>query len=245
MNKSQKTSDIYNRYTVNQKQKLRMRKVKRVRFTIVALIIFTAALYINKNYNVNILSANEIYNTKVILVNKNYLLNAEYIPKDLVKVDIEFLPESTEEEKYMTEEAAEALRKLVEGAAEDGIILKGLSGYRSYETQRTLYNYNVEVNGKEYADNYVAPPGGSEHQLGEAMDLGTQWGWITEGCPEAQWMAMNAYRYGFIVRYESGKEDITGYNYEPWHIRYVGKQLAEELYNNNITLEEYEEYMER
>lgn len=239
MSEVQRQRAKQNKSILVKKQKLKKQKIKRIRFMILALIIFTAVLYINENYNGSILKPNEIYGTDVILVNKNYLLDEDYIPRDLVKVDIEFLPEATEEEYYMTEEAGRALKSLVEGAAENGIILKGLSGYRSYETQRTLYNYNVEVNGKEYADNYVAPPGGSEHQLGEAMDLGTQWGWITEGCQEAQWLATNSYKYGFIVRYETGKEDVTGYNYEPWHIRYVGKQLAEELYNNNITLEEY------
>lgn len=222
-------------------QKKKKRRIRRVRFTITALIIFTAGIYMFRNSNEIVYGENRIKGTNIALVNKTYRLEAEYVPDDLEKADIEFLPESTEEERYMTKDAGEALKKLVDGAANEGIILRGLSGYRSYETQRTLYNYNIQVNGQTYADSYVAPPGGSEHQLGEAMDLATEWGWITEGCVEAQWIAANAYKYGFVVRYESGKETITGYNYEPWHVRYVGITAAKQLFNEGKTLEEYAE----
>jgi len=176
-----------------------------------------------------------------VVVNKNYALTSDYKPKDLVSVNIEFLPESTEEERYMTKESAKALEELVDAASKDGVYLCGLSGYRSYKTQKSLYEYNVETQGKSYSDKYVAKPGASEHQLGEAMDLATSSGWISEGCPEANWIANNAYKYGFIVRYESGKEDITGYNYEPWHVRYVGSEMSEKIYNDGITLEEFAE----
>ncbi len=176
-----------------------------------------------------------------VVVNKNYALTSDYKPKDLVSVNIEFLPESTEEERYMTKESAKALEELVDAASKDGVYLHGLSGYRSYKTQKNLYEYNVETQGKSYSDKYVAKPGASEHQLGEAMDLATSSGWISEGCPEANWIANNAYKYGFIVRYESGKEDITGYNYEPWHVRYVGSEMSEKIYNDGITLEEFAE----
>jgi len=176
-----------------------------------------------------------------VVVNKNYALTSDYKPKDLVSVNIEFLPESTEEERYMTKESAKALEELVDAASKDGVYLCGLSGYRSYKTQKSLYEYNVETQGKSYSDKYVAKPGASEHQLGEAMDLATSSGWISEGCPESNWIANNAYKYGFIVRYESGKEDITGYNYEPWHVRYVGSEMSEKIYNDGITLEEFAE----
>ncbi len=141
----------------------------------------------------------------------------------------------------MTKESANALEELVDAASKDGVYLYGLSGYRSYKTQKNLYEYNVETQGKSYSDKYVAKPGASEHQLGEAMDLASSSGWISEGCPEANWIANNAYKYGFIVRYESGKEDITGYNYEPWHVRYVGSEMSEKIYNDGITLEEFAE----
>lgn len=230
-----------NKAMLAKKQKIKRKRIKRVRFIITALIIFTAGAYMFRNSNESILGENRIEGSNIMLVNKTYMLEDSFVPKDLVRVDIDFLPDATEEERYMTKKAAGALKELVNGAAKDGVILTGLSGYRSYETQRTLYNYNIEVNGQTYADKYVAPPGGSEHQLGEAMDLATELGWITEGCPEAQWIAANAHKYGFIVRYESGKEDITGYNYEPWHVRYVGKQTAQRIYEESLTLEEYAE----
>lgn len=230
-----------NKAILAKRQKLKRKRIRRVRMMIAALIIFTAGFYIFRNSKEVIIGGNRIEDIGVMLVNKTYRLEQGYVPEDLVRVDVDFLPEATEEERYMTREAARALKKLVNGAAKDGVILTGLSGYRSYETQRSLYNYNVEVNGQSYADKYVAPPGGSEHQLGEAMDLATQFGWITEGCPEAQWIDTNAHKYGFIVRYESGKEEITGYNYEPWHVRYVGEQTAKRIYEDSLTLEEYAE----
>lgn len=230
-----------NKAILAKKQKIKRKRIRRVRFMITALIIFTAGVYMFRNSNDTIIGENKIEGSNIMLVNKTYILDESYIPEDLVKVDIDFLPDATEEERYMTKESARALKKLVNGASKDGVVLTGLSGYRSYETQRTLYNYNVQVNGQSYADRYVAPPGGSEHQLGEAMDLATEWGWITEGCPEAQWIASNAHKYGFIVRYEEGKENITGYNYEPWHVRYVGLQTAQRIYEESLTLEEYAE----
>lgn len=239
MREVQRKTGINEKAILAKKKRLKKKKIQRVRFMIIALIIFTAGIYMYRNSTEVIRGENKIKNTNIMLVNKTYTLEDNYIPKDLEKVEIDFLPEATEEEHYMTKSAGKALKKLVQGAEEEGIILKGLSGYRSYETQETLYNYNIEVNGQDYADNYVAPPGASEHQLGEAMDLGAQWGWIYEGCIEAQWLADNAYKYGFCVRYEEGKENITGYNYEPWHVRYVGMDLAKVLYNSGFTLEEY------
>lgn len=230
-----------NKAILAKKQRIKRKRIKRIRFMITALIIFTAGVYVFRNSNDTIIGENKIEGSNIMLVNKTYMLDESYIPEDLVKADIDFLPDATEEERYMTKESARALKKLVNGAAKEGVVLTGLSGYRSYETQRTLYNYNIEVNGQSYADRYVAPPGGSEHQLGEAMDLATEWGWITEGCPEAQWIAANAHKYGFIVRYEEGKENITGYNYEPWHVRYVGLKTAQRIYDQSLTLEEYAE----
>lgn len=241
MNEIQGQRAKKNKAILAKKQKLKRKRIRRVRMMIAALIIFTAGLYIFRNSKEVIIGENRIEDTGIMLVNKTYRLEQSYVPEDLVRVDVDFLPEATEEEQYMTREAARALKKLVNGAAKDGVILTGLSGYRSYETQKNLYNYNIEVNGQSYADKYVAPPGGSEHQLGEAMDLATQFGWITEGCAEAQWIAVNAHEYGFIVRYESGKENITGYNYEPWHVRYVGEQTAKRIYEDSLTLEEYAE----
>lgn len=224
-------------------KKKKVRKARRVILKLLVIVILgmCATNYLINKFHLKSEGYFIINDYDKVVVNKNYALTSDYKPKDLVSVNIEFLPESTEEERYMTKESAKALEELVDAASKDGVYLYGLSGYRSYKTQKSLYEYNVETQGKSYSDKYVAKPGASEHQLGEAMDLATSSGWISEGCPEANWIANNAYKYGFIVRYESGKEDITGYNYEPWHVRYVGSEMSEKIYNDGITLEEFAE----
>jgi zinc D-Ala-D-Ala carboxypeptidase len=222
------------------------KKVRKARRVILKLLVIVILGMCTTNYLINKFHLKSegyfiINDYGKVVVNKNYALTSDYKPKDLVSVNIEFLPESTEEERYMTKESAKAVEELVDAASKDGVYLYGLSGYRSYKTQKNLYEYNMKTQGESYADKYVAKPGASEHQLGEAMDLATSSGWMSEGCPEANWIANNAYKYGFIVRYESGKEDITGYNYEPWHVRYVGSEMAEKIYNDGITLEEFAE----
>lgn len=114
------------------------------------------------------------------------------------------------------------------------------SGFRSYSTQDRIYNNYVARDGKEAADTYSARPGYSEHQSGLAFDV-NQINDTFNDSAEAKWLANNCYKYGFILRYPKGKEDITGYKYESWHFRYVGEELATKLYNNGnwITLEEY------
>ena len=114
------------------------------------------------------------------------------------------------------------------------------SGYRSYSYQNGLYNRYVGRDGKEMADTYSARPGHSEHQTGLCFDLNDVDD-IFASTDEGIWVNENAYIYGFIIRYPKGKEAITGYQYESWHLRYVGKELAEKLYNNGnwLTMEEY------
>jgi len=222
------------------------KKVRRARRAILKLLVIVILGMCTTNYLINKFHMKSegyffISDYDRVVVNKNYVLTSNYKPNDLVPVKIDFLPEVTEEERYMTAESAKAVEEMVDAASKDAIYLYGLSGYRSYETQKNLYEYNVETQGESYSDKYVAKPGASEHHLGEAVDLSTSSGWIYEGCPEANWIANNAYKYGFIVRYEAGKEDITGYNYEPWHVRYVGSEMAEKIYNDRITLEEFAE----
>ncbi len=128
---------------------------------------------------------------------------------------------------------------------EKGFNMWAQSGFRSYATQKSIYNRYVNNDGKANADRYSARPGYSEHQTGLAFDVcATNKPCITNGfdnTEEAKWLSENAYKYGFILRYVKGKEDETGYIYESWHFRYVGKELAEKLYNNGnwITLESY------
>ena len=121
-----------------------------------------------------------------------------------------------------------------------GLNLYISSGFRSYTYQENLYNNYVAQDGKEEADTYSARPGHSEHQTGLAFDLNTiddSFAYTEEG----KWVQENCQKYGLILRYPKGKETQTGYQYESWHLRYVGKELAQKLYNNGnwITLEEY------
>ena len=141
----------------------------------------------------------------------------------------------------MRKEAAEAFMKMVDGAMLDNIILKNSSAYRSYDYQVNLYDKYVKRDGKEKADIYSARPGYSEHQTGLCADINTINSSFAN-TKEAKWLAKNAYKYGFILRFPKDKEDVTGYKYEPWHYRYVGIKVAKIIYEENLTLEEYYAY---
>lgn len=146
---------------------------------------------------------------------------------------------------YMRPDAAQAIEELFSAAqTEAGYTLYGISGYRSYATQKAIYDRRVGEDG-DRAKRWVAPPGHSEHHTGLAMDISGE-STVVQGLtndfgesPEGLWVAENAHRFGFIIRYQKGWEDKTGYNYEPWHIRYVGTPHAEVMYTSAITLEEY------
>lgn len=129
-------------------------------------------------------------------------------------------------------EAAKALEKLMRAAAADGKPLTVRSGYRSYATQKSVYARWVRTYGKTRAERLSARAGHSEHQTGLAVDVlarGRTFGTFGS-TPQAKWVARNAYRYGFIVRYQSGQEKVTGYSAEPWHLRYVGVALATDMH---------------
>lgn len=179
-----------------------------------------------------------------VLVNKQYKLPDNYEPKDLVYPNVRFIFSEKIEKRKMRKEAATALEKMFAGAEVEGILLAGASGYRSHSTQVILYNNYVKRDGKEAADRYSARPGHSEHQTGLTMDVSGSTGeCAVQDCfgdtAEAAWLAEHAHEYGFIIRYPKDKENITGYKYEPWHIRYVGNEIAKEVYEKDITLEEY------
>lgn len=181
-------------------------------------------------------------NNDLILVNKENSLSSDYKPDNLVKPNIVFLDSSVEEEKYMQQEAATALEELFQNAKQNNITLIGSSAYRSYQTQVNIYNKYYRQKGSSYTKQYVATPGESEHQTGLAIDVTNPSRCFDKTSVEAQWIDNNAYKYGFILRYPENKEDVTGYNYEPWHIRYVGKDVAKKIYINSETLEEYLAY---
>lgn len=184
-----------------------------------------------------------VYSTDV-LVNKEFALPADYVPEKLAVPLVPFSFSGYKEKKLLREDAAKALEELFEGAREVGLSLFAVSGYRSYERQREIYDNNIAKKGREWTEQFSAKPGHSEHQSGLAMDVSTnsihfQLEKEFAATPEGRFLADHAHEYGFIIRYPEGKSDITGYSYEPWHIRYVGKELAEELYSKGITLEEY------
>ncbi|GIP51496.1 MULTISPECIES: M15 family metallopeptidase [Paenibacillus] len=179
-----------------------------------------------------------------VLVNKEFALPEDHKPGDLVYPDVRFTFKEKIEKRMMRKEAASALEKLFEGAESDGIYLAGVSAYRSHSTQTSLFNRYVKKDGLEKAKTYSAVPGHSEHETGLAIDVsGSDGKCAAEDCfgdtEEAKWLAEHASEYGFIIRYPEGKDDITGYKYEPWHLRYVGKEIASDIAERDITLEEY------
>lgn len=167
-----------------------------------------------------------------VIVNKQRPLPSTYEPSDLINAGGGLL----------RAEAAAALDQLLKAAEANQTPMSVLSAYRSYVNQQNTYSSWVAKDGQAVADTYSARPGHSEHQTGLAADLGngtcnleTCFGNTTTG----QWLAANAYKYGFVIRYPNGKQTITGYQYEPWHIRYVGNNLAAEIQRTGLTLEEY------
>lgn len=155
----------------------------------------------------------------ILIANKTYALPSNYAP-GAQKV------------------ATDAFAQMKADAAKEGLNLFIVSGYRSYEYQKNLYNRYVARDGKAEADTYSARPGHSEHQTGLAFDicsLETSF----ENTAEGKWLAANAHKYGFILRYPKGKQQITGYIYEPWHFRYIGVDKATAVYQSGLCLEEY------
>ena len=179
----------------------------------------------------------------ILLANKNNRLHKNYLPEDLTITNIRFIWNGDPNVRRMSRVAAKALERLFEAAEEKKLTLLGVSGYRSYSYQKELYNNKVNRSGKEEADKYVAQAGASEHQTGLAMDiLSTEYTTLDEGFENTkayEWIVENCHKYGFIIRYPKGKEEITGYNFEPWHLRYVGVDVATEIMSKGITLEEY------
>ncbi|UJF34679.1 M15 family metallopeptidase [Paenibacillus hexagrammi] len=179
-----------------------------------------------------------------VLVNKQNSLPDSYEPADLVYPDVPFVFKEKIEKRKMRKEAASALEKLFAGAEKDGIYLAGVSAYRSYATQKSVFQRYVAKDGEEKAKTYSAVPGTSEHETGLAIDVsGSDGKCAAEDCfggtKEAKWLEQHAAEYGFIIRYPKGKDAITGYQYEPWHIRFVGTNIAKEIHDKGITLEEY------
>lgn len=179
-----------------------------------------------------------------ILVNKENAISTEYVPQNLVKaVNPYYVSSFGDCELEMVDFVSNAFNELVNAAKEAGFTLYADSAYRpAWYQQKILEFYIKEMGEKAYEK--VALPGTSEHQLGYSIDLasfenGQYIDELTDDMPVTKWVHENCAKFGFILRYPKGKENITGYAYEPWHIRFVGRELAEELTASNLTLEEY------
>lgn len=174
----------------------------------------------------------------LFLANRQWTLSEHYVPTTVIA-------HVKGQVRYMQAEAAAALEEMFAACkAEIRVNLAAVSGYRSYGKQNNLYNRKLKsVKGNvDKADEYVARPGASEHQLGLAMDVGqlgsdsqlTASFGKTKG---GQWLKEHCYEYGFILRYQEGWEDVTGYQFEPWHVRYVGKEAAMKIKEANVPYE--------
>lgn len=200
----------------------------------------TSITYVNigldNDYYTNVINIDN-QDDLAVLVNKYHKLSNDYVPSDLEKINSKYqwLGRSNE----LRKDAREAFEKMCEAATKDNIYIYAGSGYRSYQTQLYLYNTYVKRDGFKAAETYSARASYSEHQTGLAMDIANKSGFISKNDKEYNWLVKNSYKYGFILRYPEGKENITGYMYEEWHYRYLGTTLAKEVYDSGLTYDEY------
>jgi len=173
------------------------------------------------------------------LVTKETTLKSGYTPTDLLRIPDYMFPAR---ELWLREEALRQLEKLWQASADDGVTLTIISAYRSYGYQQTLFQNYANSYGEEAANRFSARPGQSEHQLGTTVDFG---GTAVDlkaayaDTDQGRWLAENAHRFGFAMSYPEGKEEITGYIFEPWHYRYIGPEAAAEWYEAGLSLKEF------
>jgi D-alanyl-D-alanine carboxypeptidase len=180
----------------------------------------------------------------LVLVNKEYQLPNTYAPSDLVSASLSGIRNPGNH--LLRNILINDLTELVNEAKNNGLDLSIRSGYRSYDTQVSTYNYWLRVNGNnpDEADKISARPGHSQHQLGTAIDFSSSE--ITDGLGQqfaytqaSRWLSENAWRYGFVISFPKGYESVTGYSYESWHYRYIGREYAQEMINSGMILEMY------
>lgn len=204
------------------------------------LIVDVVQMYENSIFNPLDINPEVIKNPEDItsLVNKVYQIPEGWVPDDLVTV--------VDSHQQLRKEAADAYAQFYNAAKEKGIQCFAISGYRKEETQKLYWTRQVDIRGIEYASLYSAYPNRSEHQLGLAIDVsykttGDRLSESVEDSDIGKFIVSDGYKYGFILRYPKDKISTTNYGYEPWHMRYVGKELATILHEQNLTLEEYKE----
>ena len=196
-------------------------------------------LYVNigldKEFYTDVKYNNEYKDT--VLVNKYSAITKEYKPENLRMIDKNYW--NGYDVQQAASVAADAFEQMAKDAEEEGLYILANSSYRSYEDQEKIYNDYRIIYGEAYALNYAAKPGFSEHQTGLVIDIAAKNSNIFANSKEYSWVKENAHKYGFIERYPKDKENITGYKYESWHYRYVGKDIATYIYENDITYDEY------
>lgn len=173
-----------------------------------------------------------------MLVNKYNSLTEDFTPKDLTKIDSKYCKDSTSEE-YLAKDALDAYIEMYDAATAEGYNLLINSAYRSYQDQDKLYQTYYNLYGESYVKKYAAKAGFSEHQTGLSLDVASKSSSIFEDSKEFKWMSENAYKYGFVLRFPKNMETVTGFQYEAWHYRYVGKDIAKYMYENDLTFDEY------
>jgi len=191
-----------------------------------------------------------IYPTKrngddlLVLVNKQYKLPSSYAPKDLVKASKSGIRRG--ENYYLRSIVIPDLTRMITDAKSEGVDLSIVSGYRSYQTQIDTYNYWLKMNNgnTSLVDTFSARAGHSQHQLGTVIDfstneIGDKLGDEFSNTKASKWLSQNAYKYGFVISYPKGYENITGYKHESWHYRYIGVENAQNMINSRKILELY------
>ena len=175
-------------------------------------------------------------NSLTVLVNKYHYLPKDFVPNNLVETK-----EYAKANLKLQDVAYNAFKDMASAITKEKLKIRIVSAYRSYEYQENLYNNYLKYESQEKVDTYSARPGYSEHQTGLAVDIDNNDVNYNQFhlTKEFTWMQNNAYLYGFILRYPLGKENITGYKYEPWHYRYVGKDIAKYIHENDLTYDEY------
>ena len=171
-----------------------------------------------------------------MVVNKHRGLSEDFAPDDLITIDSNY---ASSDDLQCSHIALNAYLEMNKAAEKEGYSLVINSAYRSYQDQLDLIDYYLRTYGQNYVDKYVAKAGHSEHQTGLAFDIGSRKVSTFANSKEYQWMQENAHKYGFIRRFNKRYEVLTGFRDEPWHYRYVGKEIATYIYENNISLEEY------
>jgi len=191
-------------------------------------------------YDEDIIKPTNLKDGNLMLLNKFHYLNEDYNPDDIVKISNMYAYDNNS----IKEEVYTAYKKMWNAAKKEDLTLIVTSSYRSYDTQENLWETRANKYGEEEADKETARAGFSEHQTGLALDIVTYNSLLNdfENTDEFKWLQKNAHKYGFILRYPKDKEDITGYSYESWHYRYVGVDVATQIYEENITFDEYYAY---